>query len=83
MTDWTWCPGGTNLPQLALIRRPVCPKCGCKKFRNVGSFGHYVDEGKTFRPVAVYIECMRCEELWDRAVSPATLGKGSRKVVET
>ena len=64
----------------ALVRRPVCPKCGCKKFRNIGSFGHYVDEGKKFHPVAVYIECMRCEEMWDRKSpnaqrEPSRLGK--------
>ena len=52
--------------QDALVRRPVCPKCGCKRFRLVGSFGHYTDDGGQFHTVANFIECMRCDEMWDR-----------------
>lgn len=50
--------------QDALVRRPVCPKCGCRKFRNVGSFGTVWHDNST--ATAVFIECMRCEEMWDR-----------------
>jgi hypothetical protein len=50
--------------QDALVRRPVCPKCGCRRFRNIGSFGTVGHDNAT--AVAVYVECMRCEEMWDR-----------------
>ena len=47
---------------------PICPKCGCKRFRCIGSFGHYTDDGGQFHAIADYVECMQCGEMWDRGV---------------
>lgn len=49
-----------------------CPKCGCRKFRSVLSFRVRVNAGRKFVPKAIYVECVKCDELWDRLAKPTT-----------
>jgi hypothetical protein len=40
-----------------------CPKCGCLRYRNIGSFGPAGHTTKTAGAMFV-IECVRCNHLW-------------------
>lgn len=46
------------------MKRSICPKCGCKRFRILGSFGPVNPRKKS--DVLVCVECMRCEHAWIR-----------------
>lgn len=48
------------------MKRPKCPKCGCKRYRNVGEIAHI--NTKTYKRTVVerVVECMKCDEVYAR-----------------
>lgn len=56
------------------MKKPECPKCGCKKYRNVGEIASIMEvpaapwrKTKYKRTVVEkVIECMKCDEVYAR-----------------